>query len=82
MDTKPENKFAQAFRNMADLIDRNLESDFAGAMLVVPPEGDHIAVMMADPSKDMESFLSMCVAKVQIRTAEYSSAKRGPGFGR
>lgn len=75
-------KFAEAFRDMADRIERNLESDFAGAILIVPPVGDPVAVMINDPTKDMESFWVVAESKIQIATMEYRAGKQGnAGFG-
>lgn len=81
--TKP-NKFAAVFREMADRIDRNLESDFAGAILIVPPEGEPMAMMLADPANDLAAFWAVAVSKVQLGQAEFDATARGgnaPGFG-
>ena len=80
MDTSEPNKFATPFREMADRIERNLPAEFAGAILIVPPEGGKpIEVMIADPTKDPEAFWAMAGAKIQIATEEYRLSKQGGG---
>lgn len=79
-----DNKFAEPFREMADRIERNKTEEFAGAILIVPPSGDPIAVMIADPTKDPESFWAMATSKIQIATQEFHANRQGgaqQGFG-
>lgn len=78
--TEP-NKFAAPFREMAERIERNLPEEFAGAILIVPPTGDPIAVMIADPKKDMEAFWGVAMAKIQIATNEFQATKIGGQHG-
>lgn len=73
-----DNKFASPFREMAERIERLLEGEFAGAMLLVKPDGKMVAVVLADPSQDPEQFLAVCAAKIEIETAEYRMNKQGP----
>jgi hypothetical protein len=61
------NRFAAPFEAMAERVRRNLPEDFAGAILVVPAEGEPIAMLIADPSRDQEAFWSTALSKVQIR---------------
>jgi hypothetical protein len=61
------NRFAIPFEEMSERIKRNLPSDFAGAILVVPAEGEPITMLIADPSRDQEAFWSTALSKVQIR---------------
>lgn len=76
------NKFSAVFREMAERIERNTEADFAGAMLIVPPQGDPIAVMLADPTQDKEAFLALCAGKLQVATQEYAVSKpQGGNWG-
>lgn len=76
-----DNKFAAPFVEMAERIRRNDEAEFAGAILIVPPSGDPIAVMIADPTKDAESFWAVAAAKIEIATREYQMNKTGAGQG-
>jgi hypothetical protein len=71
------NKFAEPFLEMASRISRNLETEFAGAILIVPPEGDPIAVMIADPSKSVEAFWAQAKQRIDVGMAEFLEARRG-----
>lgn len=73
-----ENKFAAPFEEMAVRIKRNLPEEFAGAMLIVPPTGDAIAVMIADPKQDKEAFFALCAGKLQVATEELRLEKQCP----
>ncbi len=78
MDTVPEaNKFSAHFRAMAARIEKQDEKEFAGAVLIVPPTGEPIAVMITDPSKDPEAFLAVAMSRIQIAQQEIMSAKQG-----
>lgn len=81
MSELDENKFSAPFRAMAHRIERNEFEEFAGAILIVPPDGKPIEVMVADPSKDAESFWAVAISKVQIAEAEYRSNKTNSGQG-
>lgn len=77
------NAFSQAFRDMADRIERNDPAEFAGAVLIVPPDGEPIAVLMTDPKRDVEAFWSMASGKIQVATSELMAVKQGnAGFRR
>lgn len=78
MDT-PGNKFAIPFRDMAERVERTLESEFAGAMLFVPPTGDPIAIMLTDPSQDKEALFAIAISKLQIAA---TPAQQQDTFGR
>ena len=81
-EPKEPNKFAKPFNDMAARIEKNDPNEFGGAFLYVPPVGDPIAVMIADPSKDKESVLAAALGKLNILMGEYAQAKNGPGYGR
>ncbi len=74
-------KFSAPFKEMAERIERNSASEFAGAILIVPPTGEPIAVMIADPTKDPESFWAVANAKIQIAVAEYQNTRTNSGQG-
>lgn len=76
--TQP-NKHSAPFREMAERIDRNAEPEFAGAILLVPPNGDPIAVLLTDPKPDTEAFWSLAKGKVDLATQELLQQRRG-GF--
>lgn len=72
-----ENKFSSPFKEMADRIERNLKEEFSGALLIVPPNGEPIAVLLTDPKPDMEAFWAMVSGKVQVATTEHFAEKNG-----
>lgn len=72
-------KFSQPFLDMAARIEKNDPAEFSGAMLIVPPTGEPVAVMITDPSKDVEGFLAHCTSKLQIAVAEVMQGKQGNG---
>jgi hypothetical protein len=62
---------------MAARIERNEASEFAGALLVVPPEGgEMIAILLVDPQRDMAHFWSTVAAKVTIAAREFEERAR------
>ncbi len=81
MDTEAPNKFSQPFKEMADRIEKNDPKEFAGALLIVPPEGDPIAVMLTDPKQDLDAFWGMCAAKIQIAEKEQMMKAQGSTGG-
>lgn len=74
-----ESKFAEPFREMAARIERIFESEFSGAILIVPPTGETIAVVIADPKKDLDAFWAVANSKIEIGMAEHKAQKSG-GF--
>jgi hypothetical protein len=67
----PTTAAAQPFLDMAARIQRNADSDFAGAAVIVPPEGDPIVVMTMDPKKDGLSFWGTLKARVEMEGQEF-----------
>lgn len=67
---------AQPFLDMAARIEKNDPAEFAGAIVVVPPEGDPIAFMIADPSADLVQFWATCETRIAVRKAEIVEASR------
>lgn len=61
---------AELFREMADRIEKNDASEFAGAILIVPPSGEPIQVMINDPTQDIEAFWSLAMSRIAIAQAE------------
>jgi hypothetical protein len=60
------------FEDMARDIVKVVEAagKFAGAVVIVPPEGDPIAFMTMDPAPDLMQFWSAVKNRVEIRAAE------------
>lgn len=67
---------AKFFRDMADRIERNPASEFSGAFLIVPPDGDPIADFIVSPKPDGLAFWSLVGAKVQLAAGEYTEARQ------
>lgn len=72
-------KFSAPYREMAERIDRIKDGEFSGAVLIVPPTGDVIAVAIADPKQDLEAFWALVSGKVMIATAEQQESRRSSG---
>lgn len=83
IDGMPETKFSTPFREMAERIERNPEAEFAGAIVVVPPEGDPITIMLNDPKPDLEAFWGVAAGKIQVATQEFQQkhGQNQAGFG-
>jgi hypothetical protein len=81
---------ATKFREMADRIDHNVDSRFAGAVVIIPPTaeqggygGDPIEILMLDPSGNPAQFWSTLKTRVEITLAELQERERAQtGFGR
>lgn len=63
------------FNDMVDRLLRNAETDFGGAMVVVPPVGKPIVFTLLDPGRDLEHFLSSAKTKIEIALAEYQQTQ-------
>lgn len=74
-----KNNFAEPFIEMAARIEKNDPKEFAGAILIVPPSGTPIAVMMTDPSQDLDAFWSIAVSRAQIAQAEQMASRQQTG---
>lgn len=74
-----DNKFAAPFIEMAERIGKNDPKEFGGAMLIVPPQGDPIAVMVTDPSQPTFDFLALCQSKLAMRVDEATPGKTPAG---
>lgn len=62
---------AQHFSDMAARIQRADPQEFAGAIVIVPPEGDPIAILISEaPHPDLPQFWSIAKTRVEIRLAE------------
>lgn len=78
---------ADLLRAMADRIERNDPEDFAGCMVIVPPEtndgygGDAVEILLIDPARDIANFWSTVTAKVRIENDKFVSAQNVPPLG-
>lgn len=78
---------ADLFRQMAERIERNAPTEFAGAVLLIPPGNETpIEILLVNPRPDMEHFWSTCEAQVKAAQMEWMQRTQGtvpmPGFGR
>lgn len=76
---------AKPFEDMARDITNAMEATgkFAGAVVIVPPEGEPIAFMTTDPAPDLMQFWSAVKNRVEIRAAEaVQSAAQVDPWGR
>jgi hypothetical protein len=58
------------FTDMAARIARIDLAEFAGAIVVVPPDGEPIAFLTTDPKPDMMQFWSTVKSRVEVRATE------------
>lgn len=77
---------AALFRGMAERIERNDDAEFGGAILVVPPTRngvalEPVAVMIVDPSQDPATLFAIAKAKIDIAAAQYEDAAQSQGKG-
>lgn len=61
---------AQHFADMAARIAMIDPTEFAGAIVVVPHDGEPIAFLTADPSPDLVQFWATCQTRIEVRKAE------------
>lgn len=80
---RPEQKFAQFFRDMADRIEHNKGGDFGGACVIVPP-GDLpvIEFLQLGTAPDLGQFYGAITTRVQIVLQQIQEKQRvGMNFG-
>lgn len=74
---------AEAFRNMAAAIERNAEGSFAGACVLVAPDGEIISMLFMDQSAEPALFWGTVKSKIQIALDKLERAEQGAmGFRR
>lgn len=65
------------FRSMADRIDRNDPKEFAGAMLVVPPDGgEPITMLLIRPDHDLAMFWATVGSMIAVAAREFEEKAR------
>lgn len=69
---------ADLFEQMAERIRRNAGAEFAGAVLLVPPKGEPVEVLLIDPAQDVEHFWVTAEAKVRDAQARHLQTTQGP----
>lgn len=74
---------ANAFRTMADKIERNAADTFGGAVVIVPPGGgDPVHLLILDSQQDLAMFWGNLKAKCDIALATIDNVARNQGFAR
>lgn len=74
-------KQAELFRELADKIDRNPETDFGGAFLIVPPEGDAISGILVGAA-DLGVFWGAVKLKCDLAVDAADKVSKPQGFNR
>jgi hypothetical protein len=73
---------ATQFAEMARKITENATNGFSGAVVVVPPGGNPINLLLVSPIGDEALFWATLKTQVDIRLGELAQAQSGPqGFG-
>lgn len=76
-------KTATPFLAMADRIEMNRDQPFAGAVVIVPPDGAKTIELLLLTEADQAMFWSMIKTKAEIRMQELANeeAQRTTGWG-
>jgi hypothetical protein len=79
----PDKNHAAPFRAQADRIDLNRGPNFAGAFVIVDPDGNIEATLLLDDKADPAIFWSIIQTKAQIAVARAEEEQRNGqgGFG-
>jgi len=76
---------SSAFTKMAEAIERNKDTMFGGAFVVMPPGAEALSVetLILDSKQDEAQFWNMLMTKCQIMLAEIDQKQRTAAtFGR
>ncbi len=85
MNDQPQEKLSDLFRRMADRIDHNVDSRFAGAAVIVIPGGqfEPIEILMLDTAQDPAQFIAALSTRFKIILTQIDDKQRLlQGFGR
>jgi hypothetical protein len=72
---------AAPFAEMAKRIEHNAAADFAGAIVIVPPTGEAMSVLMLDGGHDRGAFWSMARARIEIVWKQLQDEERRGQLG-
>jgi len=68
---------ADLFRDMAERIEKNAPAEFAGALLVVPPDGvEPIEILLVNPKRDLAFFWASVGGAVTTAAREFEERAR------
>lgn len=75
-----EPDFASPFEEMAERIRKNAAAEFGGALLIVPPSGDPIAILSVTPNGKTEEpyFWGQCKTMIAVKAEERTQALQNP----
>jgi len=80
--SRPLDDPSKPFTEMAARIQRNEKSEFAGAIVVVTPDGTILSQAFINPTPDTAGFWSTAKAMVEVAVTDYLQAKdKAAGFG-
>ena len=69
---------SRPFQAMAERIEHNDARDFAGAFVIMPPDGQPIEYLALNPKQDAAAFWGAVQAHVQRVMAEMEEKQRNP----
>jgi hypothetical protein len=71
-------QIADRFRAMADRIERNSTDAFAGAVVIIPPEGggDPVEILQLDSKPSPSEFWGLIKFKADVAVSDLSNATR------
>lgn len=77
---------AEILRAMADRVERNDPEEFAGCLIVIPPEGrdagvepgEPIELLLIDPAQDLGHFWSMVKNQTRIASETWETNNQQP----
>ena len=84
MTTEAE-QAAERFFQMRELLNRNSESTFGGAVVIIPPKnaGEQIELLMLDSAGDAAQFWSTIKTRIDLVLDKLRDQERNvQGFGR
>lgn len=73
---------AEPFRKMADRIELNSVDDFCGSVVIVPPDGDAVALLLLDGNKDPAMFWALVKTKADMALSDIDAKQRQGQWGR
>lgn len=80
-DTPEPKDHAAPFRRVADKVETNRDNGFAGAFVIVPPDGEPQDLLLLDGNASPIIFWSTLKTRVDIALAELEQNERQGPFG-
>ena len=74
---------SEPFTRMAERVRTNADAKFGGAVVIVPPAGDPIELLMLDAQGDQAQFWSTILTRIQVLMQNLQERERvAQGFQR